>query len=241
MRTFLALLVLIMFFIIFSPIMLILLILRKNHMKLSMNISRHFARGVIKLLLFTSGITVIKEGTENIPCEAALFVADHRSFYDTLICYDCMNRPTGYVAKKELLNIPFLSQWMKLIGCVFLDRHNLKEGLKTILKAIETVRQGYSMVIFPEGTRNKSENKDIPGEFKEGSLKIASKSHCLVVPVAIKNTENCLETHFPWVRKNTARISFLKPFHMENVPEEFKKFPAHYVRKLIEEDLKRPI
>lgn len=241
MRTFLALLVLILFFIIFLPVMVILFLLRKKHLDFSMNISRYIVRGVVSLLLFVSDTTVIKEGTGNIPDEAALYVSNHRSYYDTLICYKYINRPVGYVAKKELLRIPLLSHWMKLIGCVFLDRHDLKEALKSILKAIDTIKQGYSMVIFPEGTRNRRDNKDVPGEFKEGSLKIASKTHCKVVPVAIKNTENCLETHFPWVSKNTVRITFLKPFHMEDVPYEFKKSPARYVRGLIEEDLKRPM
>lgn len=241
MRSILVLLTLIVFFICFLPVMLVLFFLRKHHLDLSMRATRIIVRGVIRVMLFFSGTRTLVEGKEDIPDGANLYVANHRSYYDTLICYMCMDIPTGFVAKKELKRIPLLSQWIELIGSVFLDRSNIKEGLRAILKAIDIVKEGYSMVIFPEGTRNKNQNKDIPAEFKEGSLQIAKKAHCPIVPVAIKNTENCFETHVPWVRKNTVRISFLKPLYMENIPPDFKKFPARYIRNLIEEDLKREI
>lgn len=241
MRSLLVLLTLILFFIFFSPIMLILFYLRKKHMDLSMNVTRNIVRKLISVMLFFSGTRIKKEGLENIPDEAALFVSNHRSYYDTISSYMFMNRPTGFVAKKELKSIPFLSHWMELMGCVFLDRNDVKEGFKAILKAIDTIKEGYSIVIFPEGTRNRSENMDVPLKFREGSLKIASRSHCMVVPVAVKNTENCLEAHFPWVRANTVRITFLKPFYVDDIPLEERKFSANFVRGLIEEDLKRPM
>lgn len=192
------------------------------------------------MILFFSGTRTLMEGGENIPDEPALFVANHRSYYDTFIIYKSMNRPTGFVAKKELKKVPLLWQWIELMGSVFLDRQDIKEALKTILKAIDTVKKGYSMVIFPEGTRKKTE-MDIPAQFKEGSLQIAKKAHCLVVPIAISNTENCFETHIPWVKKTTVRIIFLKPFYLDEIPEDKKKFPAGFVRSLIESELKKPI
>ena len=152
-----------------------------------------------------------------------------------------MKRPTAYVGKKEIKSIPVMAQWMELMGCVFIDRHNIKEGLKAIIQAIDIVKSGISMFIFPEGTRNRAEDKDIPAEFKEGSLKIAQKADCFIVPVAIKNTESCYELHRPFVKSAVVRVSFLKPFKTENVPEEYKKKPAAYTRMLIAEDLKRSL
>lgn len=83
-----------------------------------------------------------------------------------------------------------------------LDRSNIKEGLKTILTGIEKVKGGISMWIFPEGTRNKSEDPADLMEFHEGSLKIAEKSGCPVVPVAITGTDDVFERHMPWIRKS---------------------------------------
>lgn len=239
MRTFLVLLTLIIFFICFLPVMLVLFFLRKNHLDISMRASRVILRGVISVILFFSGTRTLVEGKDNIPDEPCLFVANHRSYYDTLINYMCMTMPTGYVAKKELKRIPLLWHWIALMGSVFLDRTNIKNGLKAILEAIDVVKKGYSMVIFPEGTRNKAADKDIPGEFKEGSLQIAKKAHCMIVPVAIKNTEACFEDHPPWVRACDVRISFLKPLSLEDIPKEYQKAPASYVRSLIVSELKK--
>lgn len=208
---------------------------------ISMKATQRIVRGVLSVMLFFSGTRIIREGLDNIPDTPSLFVANHRSYYDTFIAYMCMPAPTGFVAKKELQRIPFLRQWMRLMGSVFLDRTDIKEGLKAILEAIDKIKQGYSMVIFPEGTRNKDPDRDVPGEFREGSLKIAKKARCMVVPVAIKDTERCFESHIPWVRGCRVRITFLKPFFLDDIPDQYKKVPATYVRQLIADDLRRPL
>lgn len=81
-----------------------------------------------------------------------------------------------------MIGIPLLSQWMVQMNCLFLDRSNIKEGLKTILTGIEKVKGGISMWIFPEGTRNKSEDPADLMEFREGSLKIAEKAAARLSP-----------------------------------------------------------
>ena len=77
--------------------------------------------------------------------------------------------------------IPILRTWMANVNCLFLDRKNIKEGLKTILQGIEKVKNGISIWIFPEGTRNTNEDITELLPFKEGSLKIAEKSGCPVI------------------------------------------------------------
>mgnify|MGYP002233635792 CR=1 FL=1 len=83
-------------------------------------------------------------------------------------------RLTGYIAKKEMLKYPLLRDWMKRLYCLFLDRDNPKEGLKTILTAIDYVKKGISICIFPEGTRNDGEELSIL-PFHNGSFKIARR------------------------------------------------------------------
>ena len=90
-------------------------------------------------------------------------------FFDILLTYSRCPRLTGYVAKKEMEKIPLLSTWMRFVYCLFLDRENPKEGLKTILQAIDYVKQGISICIFPEGTRNKGEELSML-PFKEGAF-----------------------------------------------------------------------
>ena len=72
--------------------------------------------------------------------------------------------------------IPFLSTWMKLVNCLFLDRDDMKQGLKMVLDGINKLKSGISICIFPEGTRNKGEDETELMPFKEGSLKMAEKS-----------------------------------------------------------------
>lgn len=119
-----------------------------------------------------------------------------------------------------------------------LDRSNIKEGLKTILTGIEKVKGGISMWIFPEGTRNKSEDPADLMEFREGSLKIAEKSGCPVIPVAITGTDDVFERHIPWIRKSHVIIEYGEPIYLKELPLDKKKFPGAYTREIISEMIK---
>ena len=113
-------------------------------------------------------------GLENIPDdEPVLFIGNHRGFFDVIISYTYMKRPTGFVAKKEMKKALIIRRWMDNLFCLFLDRENMKEGLKTILKGIDYIKDGKSIVIFPEGTRNKGEGVQ---DFHAGSFKFAEKN-----------------------------------------------------------------
>ena len=140
---------------------------------------------------------------------------------------------TGFVAKKDFGKVPFLSTWMKFVHCLFLDRDNIREGLKTILEGVELIKSGVSMTIFPEGTRNRTENNLLP--FKEGSFKLAEKSGCKIIPMVQNNTEACWETHFPKVKKAHTVIEFCEPIDVKSLGKEQKKFLGEYVSRIIDE------
>ena len=101
-----------------------------------------------------------------------------------LITYSRCPELTGYVAKDGMIKIPLLSHWMKRLYCLFLNRDDIKEGLKTILKGIDQIKAGISMCIFPEGTRNKDPKAPMR-PFKEGSLKMAEKTGCAIIPLSL--------------------------------------------------------
>ena len=112
-------------------------------------------QAAFRFMLKIAGTEITVIGEERIPDEPVLFIGNHRSYFDILLTYSRCKRRTGYIAKKEMMSYPLLRTWMKRLYCLFLDRDNPKEGLKTILKAIEYVKSGISICIFPEGTRNK--------------------------------------------------------------------------------------
>ena len=123
----------------------------------------------------------------------------------------------SFVSKKEIAKVPGLRVWMRNIKCVFLDRENPREGIKAILKGIENIQRGTSMFISPEGTRNSAEGL-LP--FKPGSLKMAEKAGCPIVPVAITNSDKVFEDHLPWIKSNRMTIEYGDPIYIHELSKE---------------------
>lgn len=117
------------------------------------------------------------EGQENIPAGPCVFVGNHRSYYDIPILLTALDAPHGILAKEELEKIPLLNRWMKLLGCVFVKRDDIRASVKALNDATAIVESGRSFVIFPEGTRYKGEEGGA-GEFKAGAFRIAIKTGC---------------------------------------------------------------
>lgn len=187
-------------------------------------------RGVIRL----AGTKVIALGEENIPRDSAvLYVGNHRSYFDIVLTYVRVPRPTGYVAKVEMLKWPLLSNWMKNLHCLFLDRKNIKEGLKTILLGIEKAKSGISICIFPEGTRNKVPDTFLP--FHEGSFKIAEKSGVPIVPMTIVNSAAVFEDQLPKMKKATVVIEYGKPIYIKDLDKDTRKSLSTYVSGIIQD------
>lgn len=194
-----------------------------------------------KVIIFISGAEIIVKGYENLlPDKAVLYVGNHRSFFDIIISYSMMPGLTGYVSKKEIKKVPILYHWMLLVNCLFLDRHNIKEGLKAILEGIDKIKSGISIFIFPEGTRSDNDLNMLP--FKEGSLKMAVKTGCPIIPVAFNNTSAILEDHFPKIKKAKVIVEFGKPIDQKLLSDEERKFlgitTQNQIRAMLEANIK---
>lgn len=155
-------------------------------MKEKLELINKFVLKCTKKLVKISGADVTVTGTENVPIdEPVLYVGNHQSNMDIPLLYSTAPQTMAFVTKKEMENIPLLGYWMKERGCVFIDRNNARSSLKAINQAIENLKSGHSMAIFPEGTRSKGPQI---GDFKSGSLRIAIKSGVKVIPVSIKDS-----------------------------------------------------
>lgn len=202
----------------------------------------HSSMGFIKRglhgmeILAGTDVTVI--GAENIPDEPVLYVSNHRSFFDIILTYWRCIGLTGYISKKEMEKAPLLSVWMKFGNCLFLDRENPREGLKTILQAIEHIQNGISIFIFPEGTRNKGEEGTIL-PFKDGAFKIATKTGCPIIPVSMNNTIEIFENHFPKVKKTHVIIEYGKPIYPNELSREEKRNIGTYTQTVIHETIQK--
>lgn len=226
----------VLFLILASPLLLFEALLAKRNPALRDVQSRKIIQAVFRLILFVAGTELVVEGRELIPTDrAVLFVGNHRSYFDIVTSYTQMQRTTGFVAKAEMEKIPLLRGWMRQISCLFLDRKDVRAGLKTILEAIAQVKSGRSVFIFPEGTRNTSKRPEELMDFHEGSLKIAEKARCPVVPVAIYGSDHVFERHLPWICRAKVVIRFGTPLDMQALPEAYRRKPGLYVRAKIEE------
>jgi 1-acyl-sn-glycerol-3-phosphate acyltransferase len=232
-RLILVLLFIGIFLVLSIPLMLVEWIMRKRSPKASDKSSFAIIKWAFKVILFLSGTKVDYIGRENIPTDrAVLYVGNHRSDFDIPITYVCFPNPTGFVAKINIKKLHLISVWMKNINCVFIDRDNIKDGLKAIIASIDLVKNGISICIFPEGTRNRTASDLLP--FKEGSLKIASKSGCPIVPMSINNSEMIFEKHFPWVKSTHVVVEFGKPIYIDQLSKEEQKSIAPLVQDTVE-------
>lgn len=138
-----------------------------------------------------SGAKVKVYGIENIPSDiTVLYVSNHQSNFDIALFMSFVDKPKGYISKIEMSKIPLLRTWMEYMGCVFMERGNLRKAAEAISQGIKLLQSGHSMVLFPEGTRSKGDHMN---EFKAGAFKLATKAKVPIVPVTIKGSYKLME------------------------------------------------
>lgn len=193
-----------------------------------------------RIIEWISGVKLTVIGMENVPKDKpVLYIGNHRSFFDIVLTYSRCPGLTGYISKKEMEKVPLLSRWMKFLYCLFLDREDIREGLKIILTAIEHVKNGISIMIFPEGTRGRGVNELDMLPFHEGSFKVASKTGCPIIPVAITNTSAIFEDHFPRVKPVPVTIEYGAPIYPKELPREEQKLIGRKVQGVLAQMLEK--
>ncbi len=227
---------LVVFLIISIPIQGIEYLIGKVNKKAADMSSLRIVQWALRCILAICGTNIIIKGEENIPKDhTAVFIGNHRSIFDIVIAYTLMPGRTGFIAKNSLDHIPSFSTWMKRLYCLFLDRSSTRDGLRVILTAIDYVKNGISVFVYPEGTRTKTGEM---APFKEGSFKIATKTGCPIIPVAFSNTENIFEAHFPLITAVTVVVHFGEPIDPNDF-EDKKKIGAYtqgIIAEMLEED-----
>ena len=188
------------------------------------NIPR-WSRGILRV----TGARMTVEGQKNIPAGPCVFVGNHRSYYDIPILLTALDAPHGILAKEELEKIPLLNRWMKLLGCVFVKRDDIRASVKALNDATAIVESGRSFVIFPEGTRYKGEEGGA-GEFKAGAFRIAIKTG---VPVAISGARGLFEGHGLRATPGDIRVRILPAIQTAGMSKAEQKQLPDAVRQTI--------
>lgn len=153
-----------------------------------LNSTTTWGKGIMKKYKITLNVT----GLENVPDGPVLFVSNHQGYADIPVFGAVMTmKQIGFVAKNTLGKIPVFGEWIRDIRSVFIERDDARSSLKTMEEATELLKQGFSLVIFPEGTRSRGPK---PGEFRKGSLRSAVKAGVPIVPVTLNGTYQVYET-----------------------------------------------
>jgi len=131
-------------------------------------------------------------GKENLPQSGpVVFVANHQGYADIPICCTTLDKfQFGFVAKNDLGKIPLYGNWIKSLRSVMIERDDARASLRAIEEGIDLIEKGFSLVIFPEGTRSSGGPMK---QFKKGSLRLATKSGVPLIPVTINGSWRAFE------------------------------------------------
>ncbi len=181
-------------------------------------------------LIDFAGVTFAVKGKEKIPQnEPIIYTPNHSGAFDIPAIILNTPQPPIFIAKKELRSLPLIKDWMDVMDCVFVDRNNKDKARSSLHDAIEMVKNGRSIVVFPEGTRSKTGEL---GVFKGGAMKIAMETGAKVVPVLLEGTRECLEETGN-ITAGEISVTFLDPIDTRGLTEEeFFKMPEQ-IRELI--------
>jgi 1-acyl-sn-glycerol-3-phosphate acyltransferase len=169
-------------------------------------------------LFHLTGSRVHITGLENIPAEGAvIFAGNHQGHMDSLVLHGFLPKPMGFISITAALKYPIIRTWLKYMKSVFVDRDDPRQALTCINQAVEYIREGRSMAVFPEGKLNGGETTD---EFRRGWLKLATKSGVPIVPVCLEGSYKALSKDGKRVSSTTVECRILPPVSAKNLKKE---------------------
>lgn len=161
-----------------------------------------------KTIMKITGSKIEIKGQEHIPDGPVVFVSNHEGDFDIPTLLGHINKPFGFISKIEVKKVPIISSWMEVINCVFLDRKDRRQAIRSIREGTELLKKGHSLVIFPEGTRSKGGRM---GEFKSGSFRLAKDAGVPIVPICIKGTSDVFEKNGRLIKPAHIKVTICPP------------------------------
>ncbi len=179
---------------------------------------------------------LLVEGEENIPDETCCFFSNHMGAADPLLYFRALEKPVTFVAKKEIEKLPFVGRVFSSDLGLFLDREDLKQSLKVMMKVQDSLsRKEINWVIFPEGTRNK-DHMGLLLPFHHGTFRPAMKAKVPLVPTVVYGSHRILSKKHNY-KKYPTYIKFLKPIY----PEEYEGKTTEEVAKIVQSRIQKEI
>jgi 1-acyl-sn-glycerol-3-phosphate acyltransferase len=164
-------------------------------------------RGVM-FFVRSVGVRVRVTGTERIPKQTCLFVANHTSSADAPAVVGAIPRRIAILLKKSLFKYPIVGQAFTLAHFIPVERTKHDSAVASVEKAIEAIRDGQSFLIYPEGTRSPDGRLQ---EFKKGAVVMAIKAGVPIVPIACSGAHLVMEKRSFAIHPGEILVEFLEP------------------------------
>ena len=183
------------------------------------------------LILKTSGIRVRVEGLEHvIPGRTAIYCVNHQSAMDIPILFTNLPVQFRFVAKRSLFNMPFMGWHLLRSGHIPVDRDRPREAMKSMKMAAQEIREGKSVLLFPEGHRSR-DGRLLP--FKAGSFYIAALAGVPVVPITINGSRGVLKPDTYHVRAGQTELIIHPAIETQGMTTKDAEKLSEQVREVI--------
>ncbi len=201
------------------------------------NVSHLCGRLWAKMILRASSVGVEVHELENISSnQSYIFAANHQSYYDILALLGYLPVQFRFLARKELFRIPIFGWAMHSAGYIPVDRSRPREALKSLKRAALKVKQGKSIIIFPEGTRSPDGKVK---SFRRGGFVLAIQSGKPVVPITIDGGYKVLPRGGLKVRSGNIKVVIGKPIDSTPYSINQKGELMQKVREVVVENFNR--
>ncbi len=189
-----------------------------------------------KVALLSNRVKVQVEGMEHLNEKGSyVFMSNHQGSYDIFALLGYIPFQFKWLAKKELFSIPFLGWTMAAAGYISIDRKGTRETIKAMNKAAQKIREGMSVVIFPEGSRS-SDGSIQP--FKKGGFTLAIKAKVPIVPIAITGSREIMPKNSLTATSGEIRIRIDHPIETQHCSLKDRKSLMEKVRETISQNFR---
>ncbi len=190
-------------------------------------VARIWAKCILKL----SNIKVNVKGLSNLKSgRSYIYMANHVSNFDIPVLLAYLPVQFRWLAKAELYKIPIFGYAMKRVGYISIDRSNRKSAIKSLNTASKIIRNGVSVVIFPEGTRSRTNNVQ---PFKKGGFFLAVDSGVPIIPIIIHGTGRIMPKKQLLIKPGYVTLEIAKPINSSDYTRKTKNDLMEKVRNTI--------
>jgi 1-acyl-sn-glycerol-3-phosphate acyltransferase len=199
-------------------------------------VGHYYARLWGKIALLANRVKVKMEGMEHLNGKGPyIFMSNHQGSYDIFALLGHLPYQFKWLAKKELFSIPFFGWAMAAVGYISIDRGGTRDTVEAMNEAAQKIREGMSVVIFPEGSRSPDGSIQ---PFKKGGFTLAIKSKVPIVPIAISGSRDIMPKDRLTATSGEIRMFVDHPIEIQHCSLKDRESLMKKVRETISKNFK---